>query len=325
MAAQSEDRTNDPVNEMTLKDLTPPVAGLLCYVAGWISGIVFLVLEQKNRFVRFHALQSIIVFGILTLASSILGNIPLIGTAFSIIIGILAFCFWIILMVKAYQGELFKMPWAGDLAERLAYQSQGQTGPQYTPNPSLPAAQPLEQPQVVYPPRTSRIEEFRATYYSDKARTGRIIGSSFAIVCSVLLLVFFNFYHQYIAYYEPVNPGSWTPWHMHTLVTPDIYLWLPLLTAVLVLSIIGHAFLIAFNKYILHQIVLLVLDSLGVAVVVSLLFIFPFNFNVLPDPRITFGVEIGLKITLSLIAIGLAIGALIRLIRLIVNTAEGKY
>ena len=60
---------NRPLDqERTLKNLTPNVAALLCYVGGWISGIVLLVLEQKNRFVRFHALQSIILFGSLTVA-----------------------------------------------------------------------------------------------------------------------------------------------------------------------------------------------------------------------------------------------------------------
>ena len=51
--------------------LEPNIAGLLCYLGGWITGIVFLVIEQKNKFVRFHALQSIVTFGALTVASAI--------------------------------------------------------------------------------------------------------------------------------------------------------------------------------------------------------------------------------------------------------------
>ncbi|MBC8275051.1 MAG: DUF4870 domain-containing protein [Chloroflexi bacterium] len=94
------------------------VAGLLCYVLGWISGLVFFLIEKKNKFVRFHALQSIIVFGVLTLASIVLGWIPFIGWVISSLISVLAIVLWILLMVKAYQGEKYKLPWAGNLAEK---------------------------------------------------------------------------------------------------------------------------------------------------------------------------------------------------------------
>jgi len=96
------------------------IAGLLCYVLGWISGIVFLLLERENRFVRFHAVQSIVVFGGLTVAEAVLSWIPYIGPFLSWISGILGFVVWIVLMVKAYQGTRYKIPWAGNIAERWA-------------------------------------------------------------------------------------------------------------------------------------------------------------------------------------------------------------
>jgi uncharacterized membrane protein len=101
-------------------DLEPNIAGLLCYVAGWISGVIFLLLEQKNKFVRFHAIQSIIVFGALHLASVILTHIPFFGWFFGVIIGVFCFILWIVLMVKAYHHQLYKVPLAGDLAEKLS-------------------------------------------------------------------------------------------------------------------------------------------------------------------------------------------------------------
>ena len=52
------------------------LAGLLCYVLGWITGIIFLLLEKDNRFVRFHAIQSIVVFGAFTVLEIILSFIP---------------------------------------------------------------------------------------------------------------------------------------------------------------------------------------------------------------------------------------------------------
>jgi len=110
--------------EKTSTGLEANVAGLLCYVLGWISGLVFFLIEKENKFVRFHAMQSIVTFGAFTVVSivlSILGLIPFIGIAFDIInliIGVLAFVLWIVLMVKAYQGTRYKLPWAGNLAEK---------------------------------------------------------------------------------------------------------------------------------------------------------------------------------------------------------------
>jgi uncharacterized membrane protein len=94
------------------------VAGLLCYLAGWITGLIFFLLEKDNRFVRFHAMQSIITFGAFTVLFMVLGFIPFIGPMLFPILGILQVVLWILLMVKAYQGEYFKLPVIGDLAEK---------------------------------------------------------------------------------------------------------------------------------------------------------------------------------------------------------------
>ncbi len=110
--------------DKTSTGLTENVAGLLCYVLGWVSGLVFLLIEQENKFVRFHAVQSIVTFGSITVVSialSIIGLIPYLGVVFDIanwILGVLAFVLWIVLMVKAVQGTKYKLPWAGDIAEK---------------------------------------------------------------------------------------------------------------------------------------------------------------------------------------------------------------
>ena len=69
--------------EKTSTGLDENIAGLLCYVLGWISGLVFILIEKENKFVRFHAIQSIIVFGAITVASFILSWIPFIGSFLS--------------------------------------------------------------------------------------------------------------------------------------------------------------------------------------------------------------------------------------------------
>jgi uncharacterized membrane protein len=119
-----------PEPKKTATGLEENVAGLLCYVLGWITGIVFLLLEPNNKFVRFHAIQSIIVFGALSVASIVISAVffwisPLM-TGLNAVIGLLGLALWIVLMVKAYQGTKFKIIWAGDVAEKAA---EGQQPP----------------------------------------------------------------------------------------------------------------------------------------------------------------------------------------------------
>ena len=94
------------------------IVGVLCYVLGWVGGLVFLLLERESKFVRFHAIQSICVFGVLHIAGMILSWLPVVGVAFTAIISLLAFALWIVRMVKAFQGQMFKLPWSGDFAAK---------------------------------------------------------------------------------------------------------------------------------------------------------------------------------------------------------------
>ena len=94
------------------------VAGAFAYGLGWITGLAFLLIERENRFVRFHALQSTIVFGVLCALWFVGLSIPLLGWLISfILIPPLSAVLWLLLMFKAYRGERFKLPFAGDIAE----------------------------------------------------------------------------------------------------------------------------------------------------------------------------------------------------------------
>ncbi len=88
-------------------------AAALSYVLGWLTGIIFLLIE-KDPFVRFHAMQSIITFGILTLLSFV----PVIGWILSPLVMIVGFILWLVLIFKAYQGEEFKLPVVGEFAKK---------------------------------------------------------------------------------------------------------------------------------------------------------------------------------------------------------------
>ncbi|MCD6481911.1 MAG: DUF4870 domain-containing protein [Thermoplasmata archaeon] len=108
--------------EKTSLGMEENIEGALCYVLGWVTGIVFYLLEKENKFVRFHAMQSILTFLPLSVIYWLFGWMlwwmPFIGWAISVLIGVLMFILWIVLMIKAYQGEMFKLPIVGDMAEK---------------------------------------------------------------------------------------------------------------------------------------------------------------------------------------------------------------
>ncbi len=104
--------------EKTSTGLQENVAALLCYLALWASGLIFILLETENKFVRFHAMQSIIVFGSLSVISIILTPLGAIGLGIAGVAGLLAIVLWIVLMVKAYKGEKYMLPVVGELADK---------------------------------------------------------------------------------------------------------------------------------------------------------------------------------------------------------------
>jgi len=110
--------------------LTDNVAGALCYALGLITGILFLVLAPYNqsKFVRFHAFQAIffhlawIVFWVAETAIGLVlpWSLHVVVSLLALLIFLAGIACWIMLLVKAYQGERFKLPVIGDLAEKQA-------------------------------------------------------------------------------------------------------------------------------------------------------------------------------------------------------------
>jgi uncharacterized membrane protein len=111
--------------------LADNVAGALCYVLGWLTGIIFLVIDKRHS-VRFHAAQSIVVFGGLTIIYWILGVMFATSIAFGsfgmgwtfgytifMVVRLVFLVLWIFLMFKAYQGEQFRVPIAANIADSL--------------------------------------------------------------------------------------------------------------------------------------------------------------------------------------------------------------
>ena len=111
--------------------LAPNVAGALAYVLSPFTGVLFLVLEKDDRFVRFHAAQSIVVgvalfalWIVLSILSSILAFIPVLGwivaILLSVVLGFGSFILWLLLMYRAFKGREWEVPFAGAYARKIA-------------------------------------------------------------------------------------------------------------------------------------------------------------------------------------------------------------
>ena len=119
--------TNTAALGITKSGLQPQMAAVLAYVLGWISGLLFVVIEKDNRFVRFHAIQSIglcVAWVVLRVLAALL---PLLGWLLVILLTLGGLILWIICMIKAAQGAWFHVPIVGDIAAKQAGVTQGGT------------------------------------------------------------------------------------------------------------------------------------------------------------------------------------------------------
>jgi uncharacterized membrane protein len=119
------------VTEPTSTGVDPRLAALLCYTAWWVSGLIFLIIEQQHKTVRFHAAQSLVLFGGLSLLIAVLsffsiGMLMVSGGAFQAarllvyLVWIGAVGLWLVLMYRTYQGDTWRVPLASNLAAKLA-------------------------------------------------------------------------------------------------------------------------------------------------------------------------------------------------------------
>jgi len=104
-------------SERTSTGFDANVAAALSYLVGFVTGIIFLVVEKENRFVRFHALQSTLLFAGIVAIDILLQIVPILGALVVVFVVIPASAaLWLLMMFKAYQGEEFKLPLVGQFA-----------------------------------------------------------------------------------------------------------------------------------------------------------------------------------------------------------------
>lgn len=103
--------------EKTSTGIDANIAAALSYLVGFVTGIIFLVVEKENRFVRFHAMQSTLVFAGIVVIDILVNIVPFLGAlVVAFLIMPASAVLWLLLMFKAYHGEEYKLPWVGQVA-----------------------------------------------------------------------------------------------------------------------------------------------------------------------------------------------------------------
>lgn len=104
--------------EKTSLGLTPNLTAALSYVLGFVSGIIVFILEKENRYVRFHAMQSMLLSVAIFVLNIVVGFIPIVGPLLGIIVCFIGLICWLIALIKAAQGHYYKLPVIGEYADK---------------------------------------------------------------------------------------------------------------------------------------------------------------------------------------------------------------
>lgn len=316
--------------EQSATGLSSHVASTLAYCGVWLSGIVFLALETKDKTVRFNAMQSVVTFGLLLI---VLVGLSSLGTLFGLgiwggalrpleltftIVQSLLVAFsivlWILLMVRSYRAERTVLPLAGELSLRFLSRLDG-SAPDLGSSHGVTAAAEKEETRDAGARRTWEERRFRR----GESGAGRIAGSIAAIVWSIVLFILFNFYAGHIAFYQGVSSDGVTQLLRYPVLTTELTRVLPILNATLGVTVIGHAVVLSVDSSAVRQVVQIVAHAMGVVTTVVFLRVFPFDFSDLPFgdavevfPSVTIGV-------LTVIAVVMGIETIVRLIRLVTH------
>lgn len=296
------------------------IASTLAYLGVWISGIVFVILETKDRVVRFHAMQSIILFAglhLLLLVMVVLrgffgaavwqGSMMPLELTFLVLQNLLvafSIALWIILMVKAYRDERLVLPLVGELAVwALQRVEGGAAGQEYLPG--LPARREHH--------RGRDVDGFRMV----DTRAGRVAGSIAAIVWSAFIFIMFNFFPEYVAFYTGAGPDGVEQLLRYPILTGELPRVLPVLNATLGITIFGHLVALAIDKYPLRETIEILVHAMGLATALVFLKVFPFYFGDLPLGDAVDAIPTFAVVVLVIAAIANGIETLTRLLRLI--------
>lgn len=301
------------------------VASTLAYLGGWVSGLILVLVQTNNREVRFHAVQSIITFGSLHIIIIILSSLSSLftlavwgGVLVPVSLGfnvlwalVLAFSIvlWLLLMIRSYHKQHVLLPLAGD----LAFWTMGRFGME-TPERDAIAFQGLggELPRHDERSRRNRFED---------SAPARAVSSIAMIVWSVFLFVVFNFFADYIAFYHSSSHDGITQLLRYPILTAELSRVLPVLNAALGLNVLGHLVALLWNRYLLRQVIEVVLHAMALVVVIAFLRVFPFDFSDLPLSGLVTAMPTVTMAVLVVAIVGNVIEIVVHLVRFITGLA----
>jgi hypothetical protein len=148
---------------------------------------------------------------------------------------------------------------------------------------------------------------------SPRSRCGEIAEDLFIIFVTVAQLIFFTFFYEYIAWYTTEPDGSVARLSM---LTDDYFTWLPFPITASIVVIVASTVMIVYDNYWFRQIAWIVFCIMGIAVCVSLVTIFPFDFSVIPNATLVEVVPIVVRVFFILLAVFYGVTALVMLVRL---------
>jgi hypothetical protein len=142
------------------------------------------------------------------------------------------------------------------------------------------------------------------------------------IIWSLVLIIFFNFYSSYIAYFQYEQSNGTLIWHKFTILTEDFQKITPLITAGLIIIAAGSIILLILDKYILSRVVELISAIFAIAVLGNILIMFPFDFNIIPYEKVAQLLPLILKIVLGIIILILIVQIIANFVKIVVKIAK---
>ena len=142
------------------------------------------------------------------------------------------------------------------------------------------------------------------------------------ILWSLVLIIFFNFYSSYIAYFQYEQLNNTLVWHKFTILTEDFQKIIPLISAGLIIIAVGSIILLILDKYILARVVELISSIFAIAVLGNILIMFPFDFNIIPYEKVAQLLPLILKIVLGMIILILIIQIIANFVKIVVKIAK---
>ena len=168
--------------------------------------------------------------------------------------------------------------------------------------------------------KSNRADSDEEIYEGKRGR--RAFAYVWNILWSLVLIIFFNFYSSYIAYFQYEHLNNTLVWHKFTILTEDFQKIIPLISAGLIIIAAGSIILLILDKYILARVVELISSIFAIAVLGNILIMFPFDFNIIPYERVAQLVPLILKITLGVIILILIIQIIANFVKIVVKIAK---